>query len=462
MSNATENVSIEQLRELDRKHFLHPTTAIKQHQANGPSLIIDKGEGIYLTDVNGNKYIDGMSSLWNVNVGHGREEIVEAASEQMKKLAFSSCFQGMSHEPVIRLAEKIAELTPGDLNVSFFTSGGSESNDTAFKIVRHYWKLKGEPNRTKIIGLKRGYHGITVGATSATGIEQFQNMATAQAPGFIHATTKFQTECELGDRTAPDFAGSVRGVIEREGAETVAAVILEPVQGAGGMFIPPDGYLQAIRNLCDEYGILMITDEVICGFGRTGKMFGVDNWNVVPDIMTVAKGITSAYSQLGAVIIRETLRDEISELSDGPFFHGFTYSGHPVACAVALKNIEIIERENLVANAKQMEAALKRGFNYLEEKYSFVTKTRAIGLLAAFELYKDREKEIPFDPSVEAAPKLVQECLKRGLIVRPVTFEGSNTIVIAPPLSITKEQVQEMISIFDDALSAIEKSICEK
>ncbi|KAB7705516.1 aminotransferase class III-fold pyridoxal phosphate-dependent enzyme [Bacillus aerolatus] len=462
MSNITENVSTEQLKELDRKHFLHPTTAIKQHQENGPTLIIEEGEGIYLTDINGNKYIDGMSSLWNVNVGHGREELAEVAKEQMKKLAFSSCFQGMSHEPVIRLAKKLSTLTPGDLNVSFFTSGGSESNDTAFKLVRHYWKLKGETKRTKIIALKRGYHGITVGATSATGIEQFQNMATAQAPDFIHATTRFKTDCELGDRTDSDFAGSVRGVIESEGADTVAAVILEPIQGAGGMFIPPDGYLQAIRDLCDEYGILMITDEVICGFGRTGKMFGVDNWNVVPDVMTVAKGITSAYSQLGAVIIRETLRDELSELSDGMFFHGFTYSGHPVACAVALKNIEIIEREDLVSNAKQMEAVLKKGFEYLEEKYPFVTKTRAIGLLAAFELYKDRENEIPFDPSLAVAPKLVQECLKRGLVVRPVIFEGSNTIVMAPPLTTTKEQVEEMIQIFDDSLSAIEKSICEK
>ncbi|WP_197090941.1 aminotransferase family protein [Bacillus sp. FJAT-27231] len=459
MSNTTGKISIEQLRELDRKHFLHPTTAIKHHQQNGPSLIVEKGEGIYLTDVNGKKYIDGMSSLWNVNIGHGREEIAQIAGEQMQKLAFSSCFQGMSHEPVIRLAEKIAELTPGDLNVSFFTSGGSESNDTAFKLVRHYWKLKGEEKRTKIIGLKRGYHGITVGATSATGIEQFQNMATSQAPGFIHATTRFQTDCERGDRTAPDFAGSMRGIIEKEGADTVAAVILEPVQGAGGMFIPPEGYLQAIRELCDEYGILMITDEVICGFGRTGKMFGVDNWNVVPDIMTVAKGITSAYSQLGAVIMRESLRDEMAVLSEGPFFHGFTYSGHPVACAVALKNIEIIERENLVTNAKQMEAELKKGFARLEEKHPIVTKTRAIGLLAAFELYKDREKEIPFAPSEEAAPKLVQECLKRGLIVRPVTFEGANTIVIAPPLTITKEQVEEMIGIFDEALSRVEEQL---
>lgn len=460
MSLATNEVNVEQLRELDRKHYFHPVTSIKQHQDNGPTIIMKEGKGIYLTDVNGKKYIDGLSSLWNVNIGHGREELAEVAKQQMMQLAYSSSFQGMSHEPVIRLAEKIASLTPGDLNVSFFTSGGSESNDTAFKIVRHYWKLKGQPERYKIVGLKRGYHGITVGATSATGIEQFQNMATAQAPGFVHATTRHNTACELGDRTQPGFEASFRGVIEKEGPETVAAIVIEPIQGAGGLYIPEDGYLQALRKLCDEYGILMITDEVISGFGRTGKMFGVDNWDVVPDLMSVAKGITSGYSQLGAVVIRESLRDELAELSgDGMFFHGFTYSGHPVACAVALKNLEIVEQEDLVTNAKNMEEVFKKGFAELEEKHSIFTKSRVLGLMAAFELYKDRDREIPFDPSLAVAPRFVQECATRGLIIRPVIFEGSNIIVMAPPLTITKEQVGEMMAIFDEVLTEIGKSL---
>lgn len=460
MSLTANKVNVEELKALDTKYHFHPVTSIKQHQENGPSIIVKEGEGIYVTDVSGKKYIDGLSSLWNVNIGHGRKELAEVAKQQMMELAYSSSFQGMSHEPVIRLAEKIASLTPGDLNVSFFTSGGSESNDTAFKIARHYWKLKGQPERNKIVAMKRGYHGITVGSTSATGIEQFQNMATAQAPGFVHATTRHNTACELGDRTQPGFEGSFRGVIEREGPETVAAIIIEPVQGAGGLFIPEDGYLQALRKLCDEYGILMITDEVITGFGRTGKMFGVDNWNVVPDMMSVAKGITSGYSQLGAVVVRESLRDELAELSgDGLFFHGFTYSGHPVACSVALKNLEIVEREELVTNAKNMEAVFKKGFAYLEEKHPIFTKSRVLGLMAAFELYKDREKEIPFDPSLAIAPKFVQACTKRGLIVRPVIFEGSNTIVMAPPLTIQKEQVEEMIEIFDEVLTEVAEQL---
>jgi putrescine aminotransferase len=396
--------------------------------------------------------------LWNVNIGHGRKELGEVASQQMEKLAYSSSFNNLSHKPVIQLSEKLANLTPGDLNVFFYTSGGSESNDTAFKLVRHYWKLKGLPERKKIIGLEKGYHGVTVAASSATAIRQFQDMSTAKAPDFLHAAAH-KTNCELGDRNNPDYARSIRGIIEREGAETIAAVILEPVQGAGGIHISPDGYLEAVRKLCDEYGILMIADEVICGFGRTGKMFGVDNWDVVPDVMSMAKGITSGYIQLGAVGITERLRDELTDLSDDVLFHGFTYSGHPTACAVALKNIEIIEKENIVAHTKQMESELMKGFKYLEEQHQIVTKSRVKGLLGAFELFDDREQGVPFAPEKKAAPKLVEECFSRKLIVRPVTYGGTNIIAMSPPLIITKEEIEKMIEIFSDAIHTVEKSL---
>lgn len=356
---------IKKLMELDKKHYLHPTSSLKQQQEQGPKYIFTEGKGIYLTDGYGDQYIDALASLWNVNIGHGRKELGEVASEQMAKLAYSSSFNNLSHEPVILLSEKLASLTPGDINVFFYTSGGSESNDTAFKLVRYYWKLKSQPEKKKIIGLELGYHGVTVAASSATAIRQFQEMAPGKAPDFLHAAAH-KTNCELGDRNDPDFAKSIRGIIEREGKDTIAAIILEPVQGAGGINIAPEGYLQAVRQLCDEYGILMIVDEVICGFGRTGEMFGVDNWDVVPDIMSMAKGITSGYVQLGAVGITERLRNELAELSDDVLFHGFTYSGHPTACAVALKNIEIIENENLVEYTKQMEAVFLEGFKYLE------------------------------------------------------------------------------------------------
>ncbi|MED4205742.1 aspartate aminotransferase family protein [Neobacillus mesonae] len=449
---------IKKLEELDKKYFLHPTSSLKQQQEKGPKFIFTEGNGIYLRDVHGEQYIDALASLWNVNIGHGRKELGEVASQQMAKLAYSSAFNNLSHEPVIRLSEKLASLTPGDLNVFFYTSGGSESNDTAFKLVRHYWKLKGLPEKKKIIGLDRGYHGVTVAASSATAIRQFQEMAPGKAPDFLHAVPH-KTNCELGDKNDPDYARSIRGIVEREGAETIAAVIMEPVQGAGGIHIAPDGYFEAVRQLCDEFGILMIADEVICGFGRTGQMFGVDNWNVIPDVMSMAKGITSGYIQLGAVGITERLRDDLAKVSNDVLFHGFTYSGHPTACAVALKNIEILEKENLVEHTKQMESVLAKGFNYLEEQHSIVAKSRTKGLLGAFELLADRENGIPFAPEKTVAPLLVEECFNRKLIVRPVTYGGTNIIAMSPPLVMTKEEIETMITIFDEAIKAIKKTI---
>ncbi|WP_042345426.1 aminotransferase family protein [Bacillus massiliigorillae] len=456
-NNSTiSKISAETLKEMDKKYYLHPTTPLKEQQTNGPAFIFSEAQGIHVTDVNGNQYIDGVSSLWNVNIGYGRKEIAEAASEQILKLSYSSSFFNHSHETVIRLSEKLASIAPGDLNVSFFTSGGSESNESAIKIVRHYWKLKGQPEKKKIITLDLSYHGVTMGATSATGVPEFKAMITAIAPDFLHALPH-QTECERGDKTAPGYERSIRGIIEKEGAENIAAVILEPVQGVGGIKIPPAGYLQAVRELCTENNILMITDEVICGFGRTGKMFGVENWDVVPDLMSIAKGITSGYVQLGAVMMTEKLRDELAELSDNVFFHGFTYSGHPTACAVALKNIEILENENLVGNAAEMGKELLKGLKYLEQNHKITAKPRAIGLMGAIELLKDPENDVAFDPSIYAAPIVVDECAKRNLILRPLVFGGLNAVAIAPPLIVTKQDVEKIIETLSDSIKAFEK-----
>lgn len=448
----------DQLKELDKKYFLHPTSSIKQHQELGPKVIFIEGDGIYLIDSNGKRFIDGMSSLWNVNIGHSRVEMGEEASRQMSKLSYSSSFANFSNESVIKLSEKIASLTPGDLNVSFFTSGGSEANDTAFKLARHYWKGKGKPEKTKVIGLDRGFHGVTIGSTSATGIPQFHDMSTSNAPGFYYATP-FQTNCELGDKSDPNYENSIRGVIEREGSDTVAAIVLEPIQGAGGVRIPPEGYLQAVRKLCDEHNIMLIADEIICGFGRTGKQFGVNNWDIVPDIMTVAKGITSGYIQLGATIMKEYIRDELAEMYDETLFHGYTYSGHPTACALALKNLEIIERENLMGNAKQMESVLLSGLNFLKSEYSIVTNCRAKGLLGAFELRPEGENSKPFSRELKIAERFVDECFKRGLIVRPITYGGIDTIVMAPPLIITKKQINNIVDILSESVKAIQKQL---
>lgn len=449
----------EELCELDKKHFLHPTSSIQQQQEHGPAFIFTKGSGIYLKDVSGEKYIDGMSSLWNVNIGHGRKEMGDIAKEQMDTLAFSSAFSTYSHEPAIRLAKRLSELTPGDLNVCFFTSGGSESNDSAIKIARHYWKVKGKPKKKKILSRKLAYHGVSMGSTSATGISEFHEFTTSLAPDFVYApspNTRSWDEIENNNLVVIE---ETRKVIENEGPGTIAAFIAEPIQGAGGMIIPPNGYLKAMRELCDEYGILYISDEIITGFGRTGKMFGGDNWSIVPDIMTVAKGITSGYIQLGATILSDRIHKELIELSSGTLFHGFTYSGHPTACMVALKNIEIMETEGLIKNSLEVGQILANGLKFLEEKHWIISGIRSMGLLGAFELYQNPYTKKRFGPEIGISKKVVAECLKRKLIVRPITYKGTDTIAIAPPLIITEEEMEKIISIFSNAIGAVEAKL---
>ncbi|MED1471006.1 aspartate aminotransferase family protein [Bacillus salipaludis] len=449
---------IEKLIEADKKHYLHPTTVPSLFQKNGPKIIFQEGKGILVTDIKGDTYIDGVSMLWNVNLGHGNQELAQAAYDQMSSIAYSSSFYGYTNPNAVRLAEKVVSLAPGDLSAVFFTSGGSESNDTAFKLARFYWNLKGRPSKKKIISITRSYHGATVSAGTATGIDAFHNFAGSRDIDIINARGHV-TNCELGDKTDPNYVGCIRDTIEKLGAENIAAVILEPIQGAGGVHVSPDGYLKAVKDLCQANDILLIADEVICGFGRTGKWFGMDNWNVVPDIMSVAKGITSGYAQLGGVLVNQEIRDTIVEY-DQILGHGFTYSGHPTACAVALKNIEIFERDNLLENVNNMEAVLKKGFAYLADKHQHFTKPRAIGLLAGFDLQADRDSDTPFEQSIRAAAFVVEHCFNNKLILRAADFEeGKNIVAIAPPLIINKEEVEEIISIVDDALTAFERTL---
>ena len=435
----------ERLIELDKKHFIHPTSSIQQQQEFGPKIIIEKGEGIYLTDKNGNVYIDAMASLWNVNVGHGREELAEAAAEQMKKLAFSSSFSTFSNEPAILLAEKISSIAPEGLNAVFFTSGGSESNDTAIKLVRHYWRIQGKPEKRKIIGLNRAYHGVAAASTSATGIPEFWNMAGKMMVDMYHTDNPYGSGKEKA-------LASLRSLIESEGPETVAAFMAEPIQGAGGVLIPPEGYLQEVRKICDEYGILYIADEVITGFGRTGKWFGVENFGVIPDVISFAKGVSSGYIQLGGVIVSDHIHDVLKEKSTGTLFHGYTYSGHPTAAAVGLKNIEIIEREGLVENSRKMGEVLLEGFKKLQSEIDIVGDVRALGLIGAVELVEDPVTNKRFDSSLQVAPKVIEALHQRGVISRAVTYEGTDIICFSPPLVINQEQVETMIDKLRDAI----------
>lgn len=438
-----QTIKIQELMELDKKHFLHPTSPIGQQQEQGPSFIFTDGQGVRLTDMSGRTVIDGMSSLWNVNVGHGREEIANVAAAQMKKLAFSSCFATFSNEPAIRLAEKLAQIAPGNLSSVFFTSGGSEANDTAFKLARHYWVLKGQPDRQKIISRTKSYHGVSMGATSATGLKPFRDFTNSQAPDF-HYAENLSTD-------------SLREVIAREGAETIAAFIAEPVQGAGGVHIASKNYFKEVRSICDEHGILFITDEVITGFGRTGTYFGIEHYDVVPDMMCFAKGVTSGYAQLGGVMISDVIHQDLAELSKGTMLHGYTYSGHAMACAVALKNIEIIERENLIANSQEMGDYMLKGFQQLQQQHDIIGEVRGLGLIGAIEVVKDKETNERFASPLAA--QLVNEAAKRGLVFRAVVFDGQDTLVFAPPLVIGKAELDEMLAILNETFTAVENNL---
>ncbi|MEI3605773.1 aspartate aminotransferase family protein [Pseudogracilibacillus sp. SE30717A] len=434
MSITQKQNVVNELTELDKKHFIHPTSNMKQLQEDGPTFIFTEGDGIYLKDVEGRKLMDSLSSLWNVNIGHGRKEIAEVAKEQMEKLAFTSTFSNWSHEPVIRLAAEIAEWTPGDLNATFFTSGGSESNDTAFKTVRHYWKIKGKPEKKKIISRKLSYHGVAMGATSATGIEQFHTFTTSIAPDFHYVDSSVEALKEL---------------ITKEGADTIAAYISEPVQGSGGVNLPPEGYFQEVRKICDENDILFISDEVICGFGRIGTNFGIERFGVTPDIITMAKGVTSGYAPLGGMILSDKLHNEIIEKTEGNFWHGYTYSGHPMAAAVALKNLEIIKNENLIDHVNVMGKQMLEGFEWIKDQNEIVDNVRGIGLLGAIGLEKATKSADPI------GPKVVSEALKKGLICRSVVYNGQDTLAFAPPFPITKEQMEDMITIINESIKAV-------
>ncbi|OCT10737.1 aminotransferase [Paenibacillus pectinilyticus] len=433
----------QELVELDKKHFLHPTSSIKQQQEKGPALIFTEGKGIYVKDIKGKSYLDGFSSLWNVNVGYGRTELGQAAMDQMEKLAFSSCFSTFSHEPAILLSAKIAELAPESLNTVFFTSGGSESNDTAFKLVRYYWMLKGQPEKKKIISRRRSYHGVAMGSTSATGLAAFRTFTNSPLPDFFQVDN-FSIEALLE-------------LIETEGPDTIAAFISEPIQGTGGVILPPDNYFTQVREICDKHNILFIADEVITGFGRTGKNFGIEHFGVTPDIICFAKGVTSAYIPLGGLIISEQIHSDLKELSNGIFFHGYTYSGHPTSCAVGLKNLEIIEQENLVENARMMGEELLRGFQWLQKEHAIVGEVRGIGLMGAIELYKDKTTNERFESPI--APGLAAELLNNGLICRGVTYEGSDMLAFAPPLVINQEEIAKIIEIIDKVLLNFEQGL---
>lgn len=448
---ATARADAADLTREDQAHLIHPLHHPVYHAE--PQIWV-KGEGAVMWDANGGEFIDGLGGLWNVNVGHGRKELARAAEEQMSALAYCSAYAGSSNIPAIQLAKRLSELAYPSLNTVYFASGGAESNESAFKTARFYWKAKGKPEKVKIISRYYGYHGVTLAAMSATGIPGYWTMFEPRVPGFVHIEPPYQyyfDKAKEGETIGLAAARLLEEAIQREGPDTVAAFIAEPVQGAGGVIVPPDDHFPRVREICSEYDVLFIADEVITGFGRTGKWFALSHWNVEPDIMAFAKGVTSGYLPLGGIM----LSDEIRDVMDGVppsrrWMHAYTYSGHPTCCAVALKNLEIIEKEGLVERAA---IAGKRLLDGLETFYDLqaVGEVRGLGLMAAVELVADREAKRQFDASEKVGERVRQEMFNRGLYTRV----RADVICLAPPLVTTDEQIDRIVDITKESIEAV-------
>jgi putrescine aminotransferase len=441
------------LEEIDRAHLIHPITELRVHETKGPRIVAG-GKGVRLRMSDGREVIDGLSGLFNINVGHGRAEIAQAAADQMRRMPYYPSFWGFSSEPAIRLAERLAGLFPADraLDHFLFTSGGSDANETNFRIARLYHAVRGEPQRKKILSRRLAYHGITRAAASATAIPAYHIFAE---PEPLHVTTAapYCFRCEL-DKTYPSCgvacAEDVETTVEREGPEMIAALIAEPVLGTGGVIPPPPGYFARAQEICRRHGILLILDEVITGFGRTGKWFGMEHWDIHPDLVSIAKGITSGYLPLGGVAVSRSVYETIRDRSPRglPFMAGLTYNNHPSACAAALANIEILEREGLVENAREMGAYLQESLKQALAGLPVVADVRGIGLLAAVECARPGTKE-PAGPRPMAFPAAVaSRCLERGLLVRAMW----ENVGLAPPLCIARSEVDEVVDVLSESL----------
>jgi putrescine aminotransferase len=425
------------------RHHLHPFTDFGALAEEGGSRIITRAEGCWLEDSEGERILDGMAGLWCVNVGYGRKELAEAAYHQMMELPYYNTFFKTATPPVIELSEKLAEITPDGLEKVFFASSGSEANDTIVRLVRRYWRVRGEDQRRTLISRVNGYHGSTCAAASLGGMKPMHALDGLPLPGFEHIRQPYWYQ-EGGDLSPDEFGLVAARALEEKilelGAETVAAFIGEPVQGAGGVVVPPDTYWPEIQRICRKYGVLLIADEVICGFGRTGNWFGSGTFDIAPDIMTLAKGITSGYLPLSAVMVGDEIADVLFR-EGGEFAHGFTYSGHPVACAVALANIEIMEREGLVEKVRKETGPYFQARLRELAQHPLVGEVRGVGLLGGIEMVADKASRRPFDDPGKAGLICREACFANNVISRSV----GDSMVLSPPLVIAKDEIDELM-----------------
>jgi adenosylmethionine-8-amino-7-oxononanoate aminotransferase len=459
MATTDQASTREDLQELAKRHLWMHFSRMGAYADHDVPIIV-RGEGCYVWDDKGNRYFDGLSSLFCTQIGHGRADVAQAGADQAKELGYFPTWS-YAHPRAIELAARIAGLAPGDLNRVFFTSGGGEAVESALKLVRQYHKLTGHPNKTKVIARKVAYHGTTLGALSATGVTELRQPFEPLTPGGCHVanTNLYRLAPGYG---AENLAEAVLERIEFEGPDTVGAVILEPVQNAGGCFTPPEGYFQRVREICDEHDIVMISDEVICSWGRLGEWFGAQRYDYQPDIITTAKGITSAYAPMGAMITSDRMMEPFLEGSTS-FAHGFTFAGHPVAAAVALANIDVLEHEGVLENVREHEAGFRAMLESLRD-IEIVGDVRGAGYFHAIELVRDRDTKQSFDH--EEAEILLRgflsgELFRRGLICR-ADDRGDPVIQLSPPLIAGPEHFEEMESVLRPVLEEATRRMVHK
>jgi 4-aminobutyrate---pyruvate transaminase len=443
------------LQTRDVETLIHPYTNLDVHRTVGP-LVLENAKGIYVYDVDGKPYIEGMAGLWCASLGYGNEELVEAATSQMRKLSFTHIFSGRSHDPAIELAERLKEIAPMPVSKVFFGCSGSDANDTQVKLMWYYNNALGRPKKKKIISRLKGYHGVTVASASLTGLPNNHIDFDLPLPGILHTSCphhyRFGQEGESEEEFATRMAAELEEMILEQGPETVAAFIAEPVMGAGGVIVPPATYYEKIGAVLAKYDVLLIADEVITGFGRLGQMFGSPVMGMKPDTMSLAKAITSAYQPLSAVLVPEHMYQAMLDESRkiGTFGHGNTYAGHPVAAAVANKTLEIYARDNIVGHVQTLTPLFQRRLRALID-HPLVGEARGVGLVGGLELVADKATKRSFLPKQGVAPKVVFFGQQEGVIVRAI----GDTISICPPLIITAAEVDEM---FDRITRAFDKT----
>ena len=435
-----QNYSLKQLQQIDAAHHLHPFTDHKELRESG-SRMITRADGPFIYDSEGNEILDGMAGLWCVNLGYGREELARAAYDQMKELPYYNSFFRCSTPTPVLLAQKIAELAPKNINQVFYGSSGSEANDTAVRLVRHYWALEGKPQKNRIISRNMAYHGSTIAGTSLGGMSGMHSQLGGAVPNIVHVMMPYAYELALPGESDHDFglraAKAVEDAILEAGAENVAAFIGEPIMGAGGVKIPPASYWPEVQRICRKYDVLLMLDEVITGYGRTGEWFAAQTLGIEADTITTAKALTSGYQPLSALLVGDRIASTIID-KGGEFYHGYTYSGHPVCCAVALKNLEIIEREGLVDRVKTdtgpyFVKALRERLG----DHRIVGEIRAIGLMAGVEIVRDKSTKQRFEPAGHAAVVVRDHAIENGMMLRAT----GDTMIMSPPLIWTRETI---------------------